>query len=152
MQVGAAADSPCVVGRSGRFICTGGGGAPAYTGLSVWHPPVCPEEGPQLWALMALFQVEEIDSRSYFQNSLNSLFFCNLVSRRWRASTSCGSPHRRAPTFEGRGAIRHASAAAERPLKCWATEGSRCCRQVLTEQKRPSSSPASSFMTWTSTL
>lgn len=48
-------------GEAGEiYLHRGGGGAPVYTGLSVWHPPVCPEEGPQLWALMALFQVERV--------------------------------------------------------------------------------------------
>lgn len=72
-QVGAA-DLSCVVGRAGRVSCTEGVEVHQSTVfcLSETSSSVPDEEGLQLRALMVLFQVEEIDSRSYFQNSLKS--------------------------------------------------------------------------------
>lgn len=71
---GCSRSTVCVFGRAGRVSCTEGVEVQQSTVfcLSETSSSVSDEEGPQLRALMVLFQVEEIDSRSYFQNPLKS--------------------------------------------------------------------------------
>lgn len=145
-------DPPCVVNRAERFSCAEGVEVhqSAVFCLCETSSSVSYEEKPPLWA----FRVPSGRGDPFwvlfpkliqlgFINKKRGWGFCNHDSGKWQNSTICSSPHRRAPTAQANGAIRRGSAAAQRSLQCWAAEGSRCCRWVLADQKRPNRSPVS---------